>query len=245
MRNSFDDTEEHLTNLIEGYKDLQKLIGYDFRDSDLLVKALSHSSYVNELKLNKHDDYERTEFLGDAVLELTVSEFLFRENPDMHEGELTKLRASLVCEPTLAYCARTGFDLGRFVLLGKGEDSSGGRGRDSIISDVFEAIVGAIYLDGGFEPAASFIRRFVLTDYEKKIGFDDSKTILQEYAQDHGMTLEYELVEERGPAHDRDYVMRAVLDGKISETGVAKSKKAAQQHAANAVIEKHINNNKD
>ncbi len=244
MRNSFDDTEEHLTNLIEGYKDLQKLIGYDFRDSDLLVKALSHSSYVNELKLNKHDDYERTEFLGDAVLELTVSEFLFRENPDMHEGKLTKLRASLVCEPTLAYCARTGFDLGKFVLLGKGEDSSGGRGRDSIISDVFEAIVGAIYLDGGFEPAASFIRRFVLTDYEKKIGFDDSKTILQEYAQDHGMTLEYELVEERGPAHDRDYEMRAVLDGKISETGVAKSKKAAQQLAANAVLEKHINNNK-
>ncbi|MBO4266490.1 MAG: ribonuclease III [Lachnospiraceae bacterium] len=205
------------------------------------MKALSHSSYVNELKLNKHDDYERTEFLGDAVLELTVSEFLYTEKPSMREGDLTKLRASLVCEPTLAYCAKSGFDLGKFVLLGKGEDASGGRGRDSIISDVFEAIVGAIYLDGGFEPAASFIRRFVLTDYEKKIGFDDSKTILQEYAQDHGMTLEYELVEERGPAHDRDYVMHAILDGRIIETGIAKSKKAAQQLAANAILEKHIN----
>ena len=159
----------------------------------------------------------------------------------MREGDLTKLRASLVCEPTLAYCAKNGFDLGRFILLGKGEDASGGRDRDSIISDVFEAIVGAIYLDGGFEPAASFIRRFVLTDYEKKIGFDDSKTILQEYAQDHGMTLEYELVEERGPAHDRDYVMHAILDGRIIETGIAKSKKAAQQLAANAILEKHIN----
>ena len=229
-------------NINDGYIELQKRIGYDFRDSDLLIKALSHSSYVNELKLNKHDDYERTEFLGDAVLELTVSEFLYTENPSMREGDLTKLRASLVCEPTLAYCARSGFDLGRFVLLGKGEDASGGRGRDSIISDVFEAIVGAIYLDGGFEPAASFIRRFVLTEYEKKIGFDDSKTILQEYAQDHGMTLEYELVEERGPAHDRDYVMRAVLDGRITEIGTAKSKKAAQQLAANAILEKHINN---
>ena len=206
-----------------------------------MIKALSHSSYVNELKLNKHDDYERTEFLGDAVLELTVSEFLYTEKPSMREGDLTKLRASLVCEPTLAYCAKSGFDLGKFVLLGKGEDASGGRGRDSIISDVFEAIVGAIYLDGGFEPAASFIRRFVLTDYEKKIGFDDSKTILQEYAQDHGMTLEYELVEERGPAHDRDYVMHAILDGRIIETGIAKSKKAAQQLAANAILEKHIN----
>ncbi len=229
-------------NLENGYKELQKHIGYDFRDSAHLIKALSHSSYINELKLNRHDDYERIEFLGDAVLELTVSEFLYRTHPEMREGEMTKLRASLVCEPTLAYCARIGFDLGKYVLLGKGEDASGGRGRDSIISDVFESIVGAIYLDGGFDKAADFIRRFVLTDYERKIEFSDSKTILQEYAQERGLSLEYELVEELGPEHDRDYVMRAILGGKISETGTAKSKKAAQQSAAFAILQKHVNN---
>lgn len=158
----------------------------------------------------------------------------------MKEGEMTKLRASLVCEPTLAYCANIGFDLGTYLLLGKGEDASGGRGRDSIVSDVFEAIVGAIYLDGGLDEAKKFIHRFVLTDYEKKIEFVDSKTILQEYAQNHGMSLEYELVEELGPAHDRDYVMRVTLGGKITATGKAKSKKAAQQSAAYEVLCKHI-----
>ena len=196
---------------------------------------------INELKLNKHDDYERTEFLGDAVLELTVSEFLYRTHPEMREGDMTKLRASLVCEPTLAYCAREGFDLGKYVLLGKGEDASGGRGRDSIISDVFEAIIGAIYLDGGAKAAGDFIYRFVLTDYEKKIEFVDAKTILQEYAQDQGMSLEYIPVAELGPSHDRDYVMRAVLDGRISEEATAKSKKAAQQSAAYAILTKHLN----
>ena len=225
-------------NLTDGYLELQNRIGYDFRDSSYLQTALSHSSYINELKLNRHDDYERCEFLGDAVLELAVSEFLYKTHKEMREGEMTKLRASLVCEPTLAYCAREGFDLGKYLLLGKGEDASGGRSRDSILSDVFEAVTGAIYLDGGFEKAKEFIYRFVLTDYEKKIGFRDSKTTLQEYAQDHGLKLEYELVEERGPEHDRDYVMRAILGDDISETGIAKSKKAAQQNAAYAVLGK-------
>ena len=228
-------------NITEGYVELQKRIGYDFRDSETLIKALSHSSYVNELKLSKHDDYERTEFLGDAVLELTVSEFLYNSHKEMREGEMTKLRAALVCEPTLAYCAQKELDLGRYLLLGKGEDSSGGRGRDSIVSDVFEAIIGAIYLDGGIEEAKKFIHRFLLSDYEKKIEFVDSKTILQEYAQNHGLALEYELVEERGPEHDRDYVMRAKLGDDISETGIAKSKKAAQQNAAYAILKKHVN----
>ena len=223
-------------NIKDGYIELQKRIGYDFRSGDLLIRALSHSSYVNELKMNRHDDYERMEFLGDAVLELTVSEFLYKKNTSMREGDMTKLRASLVCEPTLAYCAQEGMELGKFILLGKGEDASGGRGRDSIVSDVFEAIVGAIYLDGGFEAAKDFIYRFVLEDYEKKTEFVDSKTILQEYAQEHGISLNYELLEERGPAHDRDYVIRATLGGDISETGIAKSKKAAQQCAAYAIL---------
>ncbi len=227
-------------NITDGSKELQNRIGYSFKDESLLGTALSHSSYINELQLNKHDDYERLEFLGDAVLELTVSEFLFNGKKQMREGEMTKLRASLVCEPTLSYCARTGFELGKYILLGKGEDASGGRERDSIVSDVFEAIIGAIYTDGGMDAAKGFIRKFVLTDYERKIGFRDSKTLLQEYAQNHGMELVYELVEERGPSHDRDYVMRATLDGKYSEIGIAKSKKAAQQSAAYKILEKDI-----
>ncbi len=224
----------------DGYIELQKLIGYVFNDSSRLITALSHSSYMNEQKGGGGDDYERTEFLGDAVLELTVSEFLYETHPEMREGEMTKLRASLVCEPTLACCAREGFGLGRFILLGKGEDASGGRERDSIVSDVFEALIGAIYLDGGLENAKKFIRMFVLTDYEHKIGFTDSKTILQEYAQDHGLRLEYELIGERGPEHDREYIMRVTLGDDISETGCARSKKAAQQNAAYAVLKKHL-----
>ncbi|MCR5687049.1 MAG: ribonuclease III [Lachnospiraceae bacterium] len=216
--------------------ELQRSIGYDFRDSSFLVMALSHSSYANETKDGRNIDYERCEFLGDAVLELTVSEFLYNSHPEMKEGDMTKLRAAIVCEPTLAYIAREGLDLGKFILLGKGEDATGGRGRDSIVSDVFEAIIGAIYLDGGMDPAGQFIEKFVLTDYEKKIEFVDSKTKLQEVAQERGLSLEYELVEERGPAHDRDYVVKAVLGGNIIGNGVGKNKKAAQQTAAYDIL---------
>lgn len=223
-------------NELCGYKELEKAIGYTFCDENILIRALSHSSYVNELKLNKHDDYERLEFLGDAVLELTVSDFLYRTKSQMREGDMTKLRSALVCEPTLAYCARSGMNLGRFILLGKGEDNSGGRGRDSIISDVFEAIIGAIYLDGGLDAAQSFINKFVITDYEKKIEFSDSKTLLQEYAQEHGLSLSYELIGENGPAHDKDYSVKAMLGDELSGEGIAKSKKSAEQHAAFEIL---------
>lgn len=225
-------------NIIEGYKELSELIGYKFKDNSILIKALSHSSYVNELKLNKHDDYERTEFLGDAVLELVVSRFLYINKPDMNEGEMTKLRASLVCEPTLSYCGRTGFSLGKYILLGKGEDLSGGRNRDSIVSDVFEAIIGAIYLDSGINEAEAFIHRFVLNDYESKIEFSDSKTNLQEYAQSKGLSLTYELIGESGPDHDKDYTVCAKLGDLYSSTGVAKSKKSAEQKGAFEIIKK-------
>ena len=188
------------------------------------------------MKLNKRDDYERTEFLGDAVLELTVSDFLYKNMTDMKEGDMTKLRASLVCEPTLALCGRSGFNIGRFILLGKGEDNTGGRGRDSICSDVFEAIIGAIYLDGGLEYAKEFIHRFVLTDYEDKIKFSDSKTNLQEYAQDKGLSLSYELIEEKGPSHDKDYTVKAILGEDITALGTAKNKKSAEQHAAYEIL---------
>lgn len=224
-------------NNLNGYKELEAMIGYVFRDQTLLKLALTHSSFSNELKMNKTDNYERLEFLGDAVLELVVSEYLYLTQPQMHEGNMTKTRASLVCEPTLAFCAKN-FGLGRFLLLGKGEEQTGGRQRDSIISDVFEAIIGAIYLDGGFEPASNFIKKYVLSDMEHKIEFTDSKTILQEYAQENGTKLAYELVSEEGPAHDRVYVVNALLDGKVVASGEGKTKKTAEQHAAFVVLKK-------
>lgn len=228
-------------NKSEGYKELEKKIGYVFKDQTLLIMALSHSSYSNEIKLNKTDNYERLEFLGDAVLELSVSEFLYENNPTMHEGNMTKLRASLVCEPTLAYCAREAFNLGEYLLLGKGEEMTGGRQRDSIISDVFEAIIGAIYLDGGFAPARDFVAKYVLTDMDKKIEFTDSKTILQERVQESGDKLSYELVEEIGPAHDREYVVNALINGKIMGSGRGKTKKSAEQMAAYEILNKTNN----
>lgn len=232
-------------NDINAMKDLQEVIGYNFTNERYLETALSHSSYINEIKINKgsedkykKENYERQEFLGDAVLELSVSEFLFNSFPEMPEGEMTKLRASLVCEPTLAYIAKTELNLPKYILLGKGEDNTGGRGRDSIISDIFEAVIGAIYLDGGFEPAVTFIKKYVLTDMEHKIEFVDSKTRLQEKVQSKGNTLEYILVSEEGPAHDRLYTVEVVIGGEILGKGEGRTKKNAEQHAAYEALKK-------
>ena len=148
-----------MRNMKEVLKELQDKIGYSFNNEDLLKQAITHSSFANEQKINKLKNYERLEFLGDAVLELVSSEFLFNENKDMPEGQLTRLRASMVCEPALAYCARD-IDLGTYILLGKGEEATGGRNRDSITSDVMEAVIGAIFLDGGLDNAKKFINRF-------------------------------------------------------------------------------------
>lgn len=215
--------------------ELEKRIGYTFQNRTLLKQALTHSSYANELRINKLDNYERLEFLGDAVLEVTVSDYLYHNHPTMQEGNMTKTRASLVCEPTLAFCA-SAFTLGDFILLGKGEDSAGGRNRDSIVSDVFEAIIGAIYLDGGFTNAKEFIQKYVLTDMEHKILFYDSKTILQEKIQENGKVLSYQVIEEHGPDHDKEYVVEALIDGKQAEIGKGRTKKAAEQQAAYAVL---------
>ena len=211
---------------------LEEKIGYTFRNKKLLKQALTHSSFANEQKINKWDDYERIEFLGDAVLELVSSEYLYRENPRLSEGELTKMRSSMVCEPALAYCARD-IDLGKFIFLGKGEDATGGRGRESISSDVLEAIIGAVYLDGGLEAAKAFIDRFVLSDLEHKQLFYDSKTILQERVQKRGKgKLHYILVEESGPEHDKLFRVEAMIDDcKIGE-GSGRTKKHAEQQAA-------------
>lgn len=219
-------------NDLESVAKLEKVLGYSFKNKEYLEIALSHSSYANEVKLKKAENYERQEFLGDAVLELTVSEFLFCENSNMPEGEMTKLRASLVCEPTLAYIARCELDLPKYILLGKGEENTGGRDRDSIISDVFEAVIGALYLDGGIEIAKSFIHKYVLTDMDKKIEFVDSKTRLQEKVQALSKKLEYRLVAQEGPAHDRIYTSEVLVDNDVKGVGKGKTKKSAEQKAA-------------
>ncbi len=212
---------------------LQERIGYRFENKDLLWQALSHSSYANEHKQEHRKDNERLEFLGDAVLELASSEFLFLEYPDMPEGDMTKLRASIVCEPTLALCARE-IDLPDYLLLGKGEEHTGGRQRNSIVSDALEALIGAIYLDGSFANAKEFVRKFVLTDIEHKKLFYDSKTILQEIVQGEyrDEEINYDLVGEEGPDHAKRFIVEVKLGGKTEGRGVGSTKKAAEQEAA-------------
>ena len=211
---------------------LEQKTGYHFHDTELLRQAVTHSSCANERKINKGEDYERLEFLGDAVLELVSSDFIFRQHPDMPEGRMTKYRSSIVCEPALAYCARQ-IGLEQYIMLGKGEESTGGRKRDSIISDVMEAVIGAIYLDGGIDEAAGFIRRFILSDLENKQLFYDAKTILQEEVQKGNKgTLYYRLVREEGPEHNKIFEVEAVIDGIVVGHGSGHSKKAAEQKAA-------------
>lgn len=220
--------------MLEGYtiKELEQRIGYQFHDISLLKRALTHSSFTNEQKINRTGDYERLEFLGDAVLELTSSEFLFHEHPEVPEGELTKMRASMVCEPALAFCARD-LELGKFIRLGKGEENTGGRERDSIISDVMEAVTGAIYLDGGMEPARQFINRFILSDLENKRLFYDSKSNLQEVIQGKlKKEFWYELLEESGPEHNKVFKVSVHMEDEILGEGAGKTKKAAEQQAA-------------
>ena len=221
-----------MRDMNELLEELQDKIGYRFQNTDLLKQALTHSSFANEQKINKLKDYERLEFLGDAVLELVSSEFLFRENPQMPEGQLTKLRASMVCEPALAYCAKD-IDLGSYILLGRGEEYTGGRYRSSITSDVMEAIIGAIFLDGGIENAKKHIYRFILSDLENKILFLDSKTILQEEIQKKkDAQLRYELIGESGPDHNKQFTVDAYLNDVLIGSGTGRTKKAADQQAA-------------
>ena len=213
-------------------KELEEKIGYNFKDSHLLRHAVTHSSYVNEKHMKKADCNERLEFLGDAVLELISSEYLFFENQTMPEGELTKLRASMVCEKALAFCARD-LELGSYLLLGKGEDATGGRFRESITSDALEALIGAIYLDGGFANAKEFVLKYILTDIEHKQLFYDSKTILQEIVQaGYNEELNYQLIREEGPDHDKRFVVEVRIGEKSIGEGMGHTKKAAEQEAA-------------
>lgn len=211
---------------------LEEKIGYQFHNRKLLQRALTHSSFTNEQRINKSGDYERLEFLGDAVLEMVSSEFLYREHPEVPEGELTKMRASMVCEPSLAFCARD-LELGQFIRLGKGEENGGGRKRDSITSDVMEAVIGAIYLDSGIKSAKEFIYRFILSDLEDKVLFYDSKSNLQELIQGKlKKEFHYELLEESGPEHDKTFMVEVVMEAEILGKGLGRTKKAAEQQAA-------------
>lgn len=218
---------------------IEEKLGYSFSDKELLLEALTHSSYTNEMRINKRNHYERLEFLGDAVLELLSSEFLYEKFPDVPEGGLSKKRASMVCEQSLAICARS-MNLGDYIFFGKGEEAAGGRNRDSILADVTEAILGAIYLDGGLEKARDYVNRHVLFELKEDELFVDSKTILQEKVQhiSEGASLEYTVTKEEGPEHDKTFTVEVRLDGQVLATGEGHTKKSAQQEAAKAAIKK-------
>ncbi|MBD9157827.1 ribonuclease III [Laedolimicola intestinihominis] len=213
-------------------EELENKLGYHFHDRRLLEHALCHSSYANERHWDRLQNNERLEFLGDAVLELATSEFLYQNYPTMPEGEATRTRASIVCEQTLALCARD-LGLGEWLRLGKGEELTGGRDRDSITSDAMEALLGAIYLDGGFANAKEFVHHFILNDIEHKKLFYDSKTILQEQIQSETEEpIHYELVKEEGPDHNKRFTVNVVLGEKVLGSGSGRTKKAAEQEAA-------------
>lgn len=221
-------------------KELEEKIGYVFADKNLLALALTHSSYANEIKKKSHANNERLEFLGDAVLDMIVSEYMFVHFPEMPEGELTKLRAAVVCESSLAGLARK-FQLGDFIQLGKGEETTGGRGRDSILADAFEAVIGAVCLDGGVEAVRAYVLHFMVAQIDHtKSNFKnlDCKTHLQEVIQKISkIPLQYEIVDEQGPDHNKMFVSIVSHEGRVLGKGTGKSKKEAEQNAANNALE--------
>lgn len=215
---------------------LQNNLGYHFKNPALLARALTHSSYANERRVDTGDN-ERLEFLGDSVLGFITAEYLFANHRDFPEGELTKLRAYAVCEKSLfSYAEEIG--LGHYLKLGKGEERTGGRTRPSVLSDAFEAVIAAIYLDGGIDEAKKFVLRFVVPYVEAKPTFKDYKTMLQEVVQkNQGETLEYVLVSETGPDHDKCFTVEVHLNSNVIGRGVGGSKKKAEQNAAKEALE--------
>jgi ribonuclease III len=229
------------------FKEFQEKIQIQFTNIKLLKKAFTHSSYVNELRRKPYEDNERLEFLGDAVLELTVSKFLYLKYPMMSEGELTKLRAAIVCEPALVeFANELGF--GKLVLLGKGEELTGGRTRPALLADVFEAFIGALFLDKGIDTVVAFLEKYVFPKVNAGAFSHvmDFKSQLQEVVQrDSSGILEYKILIEKGPAHNREFVSNVFLNGAELGTGSGRSKKAAEQHAAQMALEKLKNHLQD
>ena len=218
--------------------ELEGKLGYRFRDRGLLEHAMTHSSYANEHRGEGLTSNERLEFLGDSVLGVVVADYLFRKHPDMPEGELTRTRAALVCEGSLHEVAQS-LGLGRYLRLGKGEDAGGGRRRPSILADATEAMLAAVYLDGGMEAVRPIIQTLILDKEREKSADRDYKTALQELVQRKpGAAVSYRLVRESGPDHCRSFEMEASVDGKVIGTGVGRTKKEAEQMAAKAALEK-------
>ncbi|WP_295715347.1 ribonuclease III [uncultured Mitsuokella sp.] len=219
---------------------LSKRLGVKFHDIGLLDQALTHTSYANESKRNTAHN-ERLEFLGDAVLELASSTYLYEHFPEMPEGELTKTRASIVCSMTLASLA-SNLHLGDYLLLGRGEEMGGGRTRQTNLEDVFEAVIGAVYLDQGWETAQDYVVRQLSGEFEKvEHGaiLKDYKTILQEIVfRKEGQSIDYELVSESGPDHAKEFTFRVRVTGRVMGEGTGHSKKEAEQHAARVALEK-------
>ena len=221
------------------FKPLLEQLTIHFNDETILHQAFTHSSYVNEHRNQAFQDNERLEFLGDAVLELGVSQYLYRIFPNMAEGELTKLRASIVCEPALVgFANELSFD--RYVLLGKGEERTGGRKRPALLADVFEAFIGALYLDQGFFVVLDFLEKYVFPKVEKGAFSHamDYKSQLQEVIQQNRHTeIEYEIVEEKGPAHDREFIANVRLNAEVAGIGHGRTKKEAEQRAAKKALD--------
>ena len=216
---------------------IEEKIGYSFRDAELLTNALTHSSYANENRGRSCESNERLEFLGDSVLGLVVADALYRRFPGLPEGRMTRLRAQLVCEESLHHVAAQ-LGLGEYIRLGRGEEHTGGRNRTSILADAVEALIAAMYLDGGMEVARDFITRYILSGRENGyVAFGDSKTELQELVQKKsGSVLSYELLAESGPDHDKTFTSQVLLHGRPIGSGEGRTKKEAEQAAARAAL---------
>ena len=216
---------------------LQQSVGYKFKDERLLQRALTHTSYANECNEGHNKSNERLEFLGDSVLGIITAEHFYLNFNDLPEGELTKLRAATVCENSLSSFARQ-LGLGEYLLLGKGEMCTGGSDRPSILADAFEALIAAIYLDGGIEEAKKFVLKYVDKAVEEHRGFKDYKTVLQEVIQKNpGEVIEYVLVKESGPDHNKRFEVEVHLNSNVIGKGVGTSKKKAEQLAAKEALE--------
>ena len=220
-------------------KDLEVAIGYQFQNINLLHNALAHSSYANERWHNSLMSNERLEFLGDSILGMLVAEHLYKTFPDRPEGDLTRMRADMVCEKALAKVAQQ-IGLGQHLLLGKGEEQGGGRSRNSILADAVESVIAACFLDGGMEPAVQFVTKFILVNVPvTKLHNADYKTALQELVQQKkNQVISYTLVGESGPDHDKQFRVELSINGKVVGAGLGSSKKRAEQDAAREALEK-------
>jgi ribonuclease III len=221
-------------------KKLEAMLDIEFSNIGVITQAFTHSSYVNEHREKNYSDNERLEFLGDAVLELGVSQYLFRKYPKMPEGEMTKLRAAIVCEPSLELFARR-LHFGEHILLGKGEEMTGGRNRPALLADVFEAFLGALYLDKGFDTALDFLEKHVFPQIDTGAfshGMDYKSKLQEIVQQDKNRTIEYKIVDEKGPSHNKEFVAEISINQKVFGVGVGRTKKEAEQRAAKNALDK-------